>query len=235
MRTTSRKIGAFVAAAAIAIVAIALVLGTRSGNEATTTAPASATTTTSAEAPDAAAANVAMSFMKAYGALDAERAIGYLADDADIAAVMSSVGAQGIEGTLDEFRLFFSMLAAQGYKHMPHACEELGTLAAGTMLRCPFDFHTIRSDELGLGPFGGSYFQLTVRDGEIVRASKTWETQEFSPQVWEPFATWVSKRYPQDAAVMYTGSGSGVRLTEESVRLWGKRSREYVEAKAPGR
>lgn len=104
--------------------------------------------------------------------------------------------------------------------------------ASAAALRCPFVFHTIRSDELGLGPFSGSCFQLTVRGGEIVRASRTWETREFSPQVLEPFATWVSKRYPQDAAVMYTGSG--VRLTEELVRVWEKRSREYVDRRASG-
>ena len=49
-----------------------------------------------------------------------------------------------------------------------------------------FAFHDIRSDELGLAAFSGSYFLLTVRDGEIVEASKTWATKDFSPQVWEP-------------------------------------------------
>jgi hypothetical protein len=39
--------------------------------------------------------------------------------------------------------------------------------------------------------------------------------------MWEPFARWVSKAYPEDAAVMYEDGGtSGVRLTKESIRLW---------------
>jgi hypothetical protein len=47
--------------------------------------------------------------------------------------------------------------------------------------------------------------------------------------VWEPFADWVSRAYPEDAAVMYTDeSYSNVRLTEESVRLWERRTRGYV-------
>jgi hypothetical protein len=89
----------------------------------------------------------------------------------------------------------------------------------------------LRSDEIGLGSFSGSYFDLTVRDGEIARASQHWAVGEFSPQVWEPFARWVSREYPDDAAVMYRDRNySGVRLTEESVRLWEQRSGQYAAA-----
>jgi hypothetical protein len=50
--------------------------------------------------------------------------------------------------------------------------------------------------------------------------------------MWEPFAGWVSKAHPEDAAVMYTdGTYSLARLTEESIRLWDQRSREYVKVK----
>jgi hypothetical protein len=80
------------------------------------------------------------------------------------------------------------MLEAQGYKQTLISCEELGSSASGTTLRCTFDYHAIRSDEIGLGPYSGSSFLLTVRDGQIVRASKTWAIAEFSPQMWEPFA-----------------------------------------------
>jgi hypothetical protein len=83
---------------------------------------------------------------------------------------------------------------------------------------------------MGVGPFTGSAFDLVVRDGEVVRVSQSWEIQEFSPQVWEPFAEWVSTTYPQDAAVMYVDESlSGVRLTQESIRFWARRTREYVE------
>jgi hypothetical protein len=184
------------------------------------------------EAPATTAEEVATSFVYAYGAFDVEEAITYLAEDADISEMTGSVGAEGVEGTLDEFRLLIALLEAQGYKQMLDSCEERSSSAADTTLRCKFDFHTIRSDEIGVGPFSGSHFDLTVRDGEIVRASKTWATEEFSPQVWEPFARWVSTAYPEDAAVMYTdGTYSGARLTEESIRLWEQRSREYVDVK----
>lgn len=179
---------------------------------------------------EASAEEVATSFLAAYGDFDAERAIDYLADDADISQLIASVGASGAEGTLTEFRLLVSLLEAQGYRQLRDSCEELGNSAAGTRLRCSFDFHILRSDEIGRGPFGGSYLDLTVRDGEIVRASKHWALGEFSPQLWEPFAAWVSRMHPRDVSLMYRdGTYSGTRLTEESIRLWERHTRGYVD------
>ena len=199
--------------------AVQEVPATTPATEPATVAPVSAT-----------AEEVATGFLEAYGAFDVEQAISYLSDDADISQLIASVGAEGVEGTLEEFRLLISLLEAEGYKQMLHSCEELVSSASEPSLRCTFDFHAIRSDEIGLGPFSGSFFDLTVRDGEIVQASKTWAIGEFSPQMWEPFAEWVSTGYPEDAAVMYTTGGfTGARLTEESIRLWGQHSREYVE------
>jgi hypothetical protein len=173
---------------------------------------------------------VATSFLEAYGTFDAEEAITYLADDADISDMIGSVGAQGVEGTLEEFRLLLSLLEAQGYKQTLIACEDLGSSDSGTGVLCTSDYHNFRSDEIGRGPFSSVSFDLTVRDGEIVRARKDFGIEEFSTQMWEPFATWVSKAYPEDAAVMYEDGGtSGVRLTEESIRLWERRTRGYVK------
>ena len=173
---------------------------------------------------------VATSFLGAYGAFDAEQAITYLADDADISQMIGSVGAQGVEGTLEEFRLLISLLEAQGYKQTLISCEELDSSASGTSVRCTSDYHTFRSDEIGRGPFSAISFSLTVRDGEIVQARKDFGIEEFSTQMWEPFASWVSKAYPEDAAVMYEDGGtSGVRLTEESIGLWERHTRGYVE------
>ena len=176
------------------------------------------------------AEEVATSFVEAVGASDAERAISYLGDDADISLMISSVGAQGVEGTLGEFRLLLSLFEATGYKQMLDSCEELGSSVSGTSLSCTFDYHNFRSDEIGRGPFSGSSFSLTVRDGEIVQARMDFGIEEFSPQMWEPFAGWVSKAYPEDAAVMYGDETyTGVRLTEESIGLWERHTRGYVE------
>jgi hypothetical protein len=213
-----KRIGA-VAAAAVALVLIAALLIIQSREE----APATDQTPVAAGAQEntvnARAEKVATGFVEAYGAFDVEQAMTYLADDATIAVL----------GAQDDLRLLSSWLEATGYQQIVDPCEGVGNSASGS-IRCTFAFHALRSGELGRGPFGGSSFDLVVRDGKIVHASQDWEIEKFSPQVWEPFANWVSTVHPKDAAVMYQDdSHSGVRLTEESIRLWELRTLEYVE------
>jgi hypothetical protein len=210
-RWGGKRIGA-VAAAAVALVLIAALLIIQSREE----APATDQTPV---AVNARAEEVATGFVEAYGAFDVEQAMTYLADDATIAVL----------GAQDDLRLLSSWLEATGYQQIVEPCERVGNSASGS-IRCTFAFHALRSGELGRGPFRGSSFDLVVRDGKIVHASQDWEIEKFSPQVWEPFANWVSTVHPKDAAVMYQDdSHSGVRLTEESIRLWELRTLEYVE------
>jgi len=163
------------------------------------------------------AKGVATGFLEAYGAFDLEKARTYLADDATIASMTEQ----------DDLRLLLSFFEATGYRQILQPCEEVSDSGR---VRCTFDFHGLRSGEIGRGPFGGSSFDLFVRDGKIVRVTQDWGIEKFSPQMWEPFAKWVSTAHPKDVAVMYTDeSHSNVRLTEESVRLWDARTREYVE------
>ncbi len=178
---------------------------------------------------DTKAQEVATGFVEAFGAFDADRAISYLADDADILSLMSEVGVRDAEGTLDEFRLLISLEQAAGSKLMLDSCEEMESSASATEVRCTFDVHSLGSDEIGLGPYSGNYFALTVRDGEIVRASQYRNYAEIFFQMWAPFATWVATNYPDDVEVMYEIGGHGPRLTRESIRLWERHTREYVE------
>jgi hypothetical protein len=213
-----KRIGA-VAAAAVALVLIAALLIIQSREE----APATDQTPVAAGAQEntvnARAEEVATGFVEAYGAFDVEQAMTYLADDATIAVL----------GAQDDLRLLSSWLEATGYQQIVDPCEGVGNSASGS-IRCTFAFHALRSGELGRGPFGGSSFDLVVRDGKIVHASQDWEIEKFSPQVWEPFANWMSAVHPKDAALMYQDdSHSSVRLTEESIRLWEVRTLEYVE------
>jgi hypothetical protein len=182
-------------------------------------------------ATEASEVEIASSFVEAYGAFDAEEAVTYLAADAAIVDLIGSVGAhRGVEGTPDELRLLMSLLQAEGYRQTLDTCEAQGESASGTLVHCTFDFHLFGSDRLGLGPYDGSSFDLTVLDGEIVRAAASFEVEEFSPEMWEPFEAWVSEAYPDDATAMYDDeTHTGVRLSEESVRLWKRHVREYVE------
>jgi hypothetical protein len=175
---------------------------------------------------------VATEFVAAFGDLNANRAIGYLAEDVDISALVSSVGAR-TEGTREDFRLLVSLLRAQGYRQTLDSCVEVSSSVSGTTVGCAFAFHVLRSDAIGRGPFTGSNFDLTVRDGKIASAAMQWNLAEFSPQMWEPFAGWVSKAHPSDAAVMYQDETyTGARLSEASIRLWDRRTREYARLRA---
>jgi hypothetical protein len=182
-------------------------------------------------APEANAEQIATSFVDAYGAFDAEEAITYLADDAAIVELIGSVGAHtGVLGTRDELPLLLSYLEAAGYGQTHDSCEAQSTSSSGTLVHCTFDFHLFGSDRLGLGPYSGSSFDLTVLDGAIVRAHKSFGTEEFSGEMWEPFAAWVSEAYPEDVTEMYEDeTQQGIRLSDESVRLWRRHVREYVQ------
>ena len=197
-----KRIGALAAAVVVVLIAAFLIIQSRE----------------EASANDQ-AEGVATSFLEAYGAFDVEQARTYLADDATIASMTEQ----------DDLRLLVAYLEATGYKQILNDCEGAGNSDSGS-IHCTFDFHGLRSGEIGRGPFGGSSFDLFVHDGKIVRATQHWGTEKFSTQMWEPFAGWVSTAHPKDVAVMYTDeSHSNVRLTEESVRLWDARTREYVE------
>jgi hypothetical protein len=198
-----KKIGAL-AAAAVALVLIAALVGCGSSDKAPT------------------AEEVSMGFLEAYGAFDVEQARTYLAPGARIASMTGQ----------DDLRLLISYLEATGYEQTLDSCEGVSDRpdSASGNIRCTFDFHGLRSGEIGRGPFGGSSFDLIVRDGKIVQATQHWEIEKFSPQMWEPFAGWVSTAHPKDAAVMYTDkTHSNVRLTENSIRLWERNTQGYVE------
>jgi hypothetical protein len=222
----NKKLSAFAVAGVTALVLVACGGdGTGGAGEQNATTPASE----AAAVSPVKAQEVATGFVEAFGAFDADRAISYLADDADIWPLISAVGVQGAEGTLDEFRLLISMEQAAGSKLTLDSCEEMESSASPTEVRCTFDVHSLGSDEIGLGPYSGNYFALTVRDGEIVQASQYRNYKSIYPQMWAPFATWVATNYPDDVEVMYEIGGHGARLTRESIRLWERHRREYVE------
>ena len=175
-----------------------------------------------------AAADVATGFTDAYGAFDAREAMTFVADDADLTGLIDSQVPADVDGLSRQL----AFLEAEGYEQNV-SCEPVPE-ATDIYVICAFDFHAIRSDQIGRGPFGGSTFSFSIRDGEIVRASLDWHTERFSPQMWEPFAEWVSTTYPADAAVMYQDETlTNFRLTRESIRLWRRRSLEYVAVATP--
>ena len=216
-KNRNRKIGAFALAAAIGVAAIVVILANRPGQDSTTPVHEGPTV----YPVDPQAMEVATGFVQSFGAFDGEQAVTYLADNAYLQMDATTPGMVPV---------FTSLLEAMGYEQiLDDPCRVTGTSAAGTALRCPFDWHAIRSDELGLGPYPGNW-ELSVRDGEIVSAALHWKTRDFSPQMWEPFRDWVRDNHPKDFDVMYIDDGGNFRLTDESTRLWEERTKEYVKA-----
>jgi hypothetical protein len=224
----TKKLGAIVAAAALGIATvIAVVVLANNGDDDATTLTEQPT---SAIRP---AVDVAQRFVEAVAAFDADAALAQVKAGTDLTEVIASVGAQEVAGSAREFRRFVSLLEAQQYEQILDSCNELGSSNAGSTVRCAFDFHLFGSHELGLGPFEGSTFTLTVADGSIVSASMDWGIDEFSVQMWDPFADWVSTNHPVDAAVMYTDrTQTGVSVTEDAIPLWDRRIDEYLREMA---
>jgi hypothetical protein len=164
---------------------------------------------------------LAMSFVDAISRHDVDRAASYLTDEALVGW-----------GGMDRHRLDARWDQASGFQVFVDSCEQLEVTSSGTKVRCGYDFQGIRSDEMGLGPFAGSYYVFVVLDGAITSVSDMIDTgtNGFSATVWEPFAQWVAETHPDDVAVMYSDSAqSDFRLSDESIRLWEQRSREYVD------
>ncbi|HEY5879592.1 MAG TPA: hypothetical protein VIU11_11830 [Nakamurella sp.] len=150
-----------------------------------------------------------------------DRVFSYLADDA---LVTESFGSP------EELRWSLAWERATAWREMVDACVQTGSDAAGTVIECPFTFHGIRSEEMGLGPFRDNNWRFRVRDEKITDAQWNFNIDTgFSSQMWEPFERWVSTTYPDDAAVMYNdASHTHSRSTTEASALWERRTREYA-------
>ena len=171
---------------------------------------------------------VAREFLDAFVSYDADAAISYLTSNA---AVQGDLIAYAGSGDAENLRLTLAHYRAAHYEQTVTDCVPEGTAASGVSVRCAFDLQAVRSDEMGLGPYTGNYWRLTVRDRKIVSVQQTIALNgtRFSHQVWGPFASWVHINHPDDVETMFVDSEMIVqRLTEDSNRLWEQRSAEYV-------
>ena len=203
--------------------------------------PASAVATTSVNEPptvnpsDAAAEEVARGFLDAYAAFDAQEAMTYVADDADLRNLIDV--SDQVPANAEGLSLRLSLLQAMGVELTVTSCKA-APIGSDTSVVCESVFHALGSDQIGRGPFSNSSFVFTVRDGAIVRVGfgpeplDTGPLDKFGRQMWEPFAEWVTSTYPKDAAVMYLDEPRhAVRFSLESIRLWERYTREYVETR----
>ena len=165
---------------------------------------------------------VATEYFQAVAAYDIPRAESYLADEANL---------RGSTSNVEAWRARVRWNQASGLEMEPGVCKEEGTTRTATKVRCPYDFHSLGSDELGLGPYTGSQLVIAVQDGAIVRATDDFEfiANGSNHEVWQPFATWVANNHPQDFEVMYDDKG-GQEFTDASIALWREHRLGYVAA-----
>jgi hypothetical protein len=214
-RDTRRRRQAWVAGALAAAAAVAVAVAMWGSDlefgppEPVAPAPVEPATTPAEE--------LALTFLGAYESYDVERAESYLGEDAKRKLLLAD------ELPFNE---------ATGFELLVDSCEEQAGSPSGTEVRCDYDYHAMHSNELGRGPFSGSWFDFTVLDGEMVDASqlRQFDFNGFNMQMWEPFRQWVSQAYPEDARIMYTESG-GTNLSQQAgqLELWSQHLREYVE------
>ena len=88
-----RKIGAFAVAAAIGLAAVVLLLVNLPGQD-TSAPPVDEPSVSTVDPADAEALEVARGYLDAFGALDAEAAMTYLADDADVTGMTEGSGSR---------------------------------------------------------------------------------------------------------------------------------------------
>ena len=182
--------------------------------------------------PEETSLATATGFLEALWAFDVEGVTSYLADDAELSAL-------GWGG--EDWQFILRLQEAQKYQRQIGTCALTSSSSVRRTVECTYTFHAFGSDELGLGPYTGSWMEVVVLDGEVRGAGESSHFEfdrEFSPQMWQPFGAWITDTYPNDVAVMYANgvqttamntSYSGLeRLSEESTALWAERVTEYI-------
>jgi hypothetical protein len=167
--------------------------------------------------------DTAEAFFETYhGRFDVDQAFTYLGADPG-AVGLGTAGAAN-------YHLLARFFEETGSQLVDLQCEELSASPEGTVVSCTWWTHDFFSDDLGLRPFGPKVDELTIVDGKVVSivTRHDYAVNEFSDQIWEPFADWIGENHPDDRAVMYDPYPTGWRITEESIPVWEQRLREYV-------
>ena len=169
-----------------------------------------------------AAAKVATDFAEAFAAFDVDRTLALFGPDPQL----------GFWASEDGLRMDMMWSRAVGYQQDLHECVVLEQAPDQTTVLCPFDFHAFGSGARGLGPYAGTW-RITVDVEGVVSAYSDWNYQQngFGREVADPFFEWLQEHHPDDLAAMYTAAGYSLPAwTDESIALWERRAREFVDA-----
>ena len=180
------------------------------------------------EASDVAPAPVEIgrSFIESQNAFDADAAIALFAPDAEIDHGLGT----GVEGLSSNF----AWHEAIGSHLVVEECTQAGVDQPGAVT-CTYTYENAWTQVLGVGPFGGSYFDFVITNGQIQELVDNFDSTGFSGQAWEVFQDWVRANHPEDVSNMYDfrdPRNDGVRVTPEAVVLWKQYTDEFVESVA---
>jgi hypothetical protein len=111
--------------------------------------------------------------------------------------------------------------------HDVQTCQETGTSPSGTTVACPFDYHSFRSEELGLAPFGNNILSMVVTDGEVRGLQVSYNTENNGEaELYKDIGAWVREEHPGEWAFMDQWVPED---TARWVRLWKLRTAQYAD------
>jgi len=152
--------------------------------------------------------------------------------DADLVRVLVADGASiegdGLVTSADGYAAEVAFARAIGARLRDSECE---TIDAGppAEVTCTYTMENAWSVALGVGPFAGSQFELSIADGLITKVRNDFKFEVFTAQAWRPFRAWLLENHISDHDVMYTaGDGTWASTTPEAVALWEKHTAEFV-------
>lgn len=117
--------------------------------------------------------------------------------------------------------------------YLPRPCEAAFTSEAGTRVTCPFDYHLLRSEELGMRPFAGNEFTVMVDGGKVVSADEFRDWFDNGQSIlFEELGAWVRQHHPGDWAAMNIPGDGTLAEQRRAARLWEQHTQEYVDAQA---
>lgn len=216
-RTAVRRGLAAGAAAAAAVVAVSAWysgLGQDDGDS----GPADPGATQTAEE------RVAQDFAEAFTELDKNQVLALLAEDATI------------EGSLPgnrKWRELVALYEAWSSWHDVQPCQETGSSDYGTNVVCPFDYHSLRSEQLGMAPFGENNVSVVVSEGRIRSFQVSYNSSDNGEaELYRDIRAWVLDNHREEWSFLH-GSPSAAE-TPRWIRLWQLRTEQYVDASGGG-
>jgi hypothetical protein len=97
------------------------------------------------------------------------------------------------------WRHYAKLSDAWNVEYQVHPCRTVSVTNFAANVGCGFDFHSLHSEELGLGPFGDNYMTVVVRDGKV-RWFDVIYNSDFNGESehYTSVAAWIQENHPED-------------------------------------